>query len=275
MRSFDLSSPLALAAVAIVLLSNLAGVPGFAPTGLADDAPADKTSADKPAADPAKADAATAQTTSAPSSRRPAKDPPGMRRLMPDADVWIDPKNKRVVVDGVVCLREGQLEMFACPRGTKEHESIVAVDAKAHVVHAALLAVGAEPGSPSQFQPSYKPASGTEIEITVIWTDKHGVVHRERAQDWVRNNRTGKTLEYPWVFAGSGFWEDPATGQKSYMAEAGDFICVSNFPTAMLDLPVESSQANEELLFQANTERVPPVGTKVRLVLTPKLKKEG
>jgi hypothetical protein len=38
----------------------------------------------------------------------------------------------------------------------------------------------------------------------------------------------------------------------------------------MLDLPVESSQANAALLFQANTELVPPKGTKVRMVLTPK-----
>ncbi|HTM52472.1 MAG TPA: YdjY domain-containing protein, partial [Pirellulales bacterium] len=98
-------------------------------------------------------------------------------------------------------------------------------------------------------------------------------VHRERAQNWVRNIRAGKPLEYPWVFAGSGFWVDETTGQKSYLAESGDFICVSNFASAMLDLPVESSQANENLVYAAYTERIPPLGTRVRLVLTPKLPK--
>ena len=58
------------------------------------------------------------------------------------------------------------------------------------------------------------------------------------------------------------------------MANSGDLICVSNFNTATLDLPVESSQANASLLFTAFTERIPPHGTKVRLVLIPRQKKE-
>ena len=116
---------------------------------------------------------------------------------MPDYDVWIDPTNKRVVVNGTICLREGQLEMFSCPKGTKEHEAIVAADTKAYAVHAALLAIGAQPGSPAQFDPVYKPAAGQEIEITVVWTDSKGNVHRDRAQDWILNAKTGKDARYP------------------------------------------------------------------------------
>jgi hypothetical protein len=217
--------------------------------------------------------APTEPAQQAETKRAPAKDPPGMKRLVNGYDAWIDPNNKRLVVDGTVCLREGQLEMFACPKGTKEHESVVAVDVRAYVVHAGLLAVGAVAGSPAEFQPEYKPATGSEIEITVIWTDRKGVEHRDRAQDWVRNLKTHKALEYPWVFAGSGFWHDEASGEKRYLAESGDFICVSNFPSAMLDLPVASSQANDDLAYQAFTEHIPPLGTRVRLVLTPKPKK--
>ena len=219
--------------------------------------------------EPAASDAETATL-----KRSKTKDPPGMKRLMPEHDVWIDPKHKRVVADGTVVLREGQLEMFACPKGTKEHESIVAVDAKAYAVHAGLLAVGAEVGTPVQFQPQYKPATGAEIDIQVIWRDANGKVHREAAQDWVRNVETGKAMKYPWIFAGSGFWEDPATGTKYYLAESGDFICVSNFPSAMLDLPVKSSQDTAQLLYEAFTDHIPPLGTRVRLVLTPKVKKK-
>ena len=58
------------------------------------------------------------------------------------------------------------------------------------------------------------------------------------------------------------------------MAEAGDFICVSNFTTATLDVPIESSQSNEGLLFEANTDRIPELGTPVRLVLKPVLEEE-
>jgi len=34
-------------------------------------------------------------------------------------------------------------------------------------------------------------------------------------------------------------------------------------------LPVKSPQENSSLLFEANTEEIPKVGTKVRLVLMP------
>jgi hypothetical protein len=208
-----------------------------------------------------------------PPRKSSTKDPPGMTRLMPGYDAWIDAKNQRVVVDGTIALREGQLEMFACPRGTKEHESIVAVDSKAYAVHAGLLAAGAQTGTPVQFQPKYVPATGSEVDVQVVWTDEQGKIQRARAQDWIKNVKTGSAMEYPWVFAGSGFWQAPEGGQKHYLAESGDFICISNFPSAMLDVPVESSQSNDELLFQAYTERIPPLGTKVRLVLTPKAKK--
>jgi len=205
-------------------------------------------------------------------------DPPGAKKLPKPDEAWVDPKKRQVMVDGYVSLREGYLEMFACLAGTKEHESIVAVRSRAHPIHAALLAVGAESGKPVQYVPEFKPPTGTEIEIEVRWLDKEGKWKSARAQEWIRNTKTGKDMEQPWVFAGSGFWKDEQTGQELYMAESGDFICVSNFTTAMLDIPIESSQANDGLMFEANPDRVPELGTPVRLVLTPKLKerqKEG
>ena len=75
-------------------------------------------------------------------------------------------------------------------------------------------------------------------------------------------------MEYDWVFAGSGFWKDD-DGKEHYKANGGDLICVSNFETAMLDLPISSSQANAELQFEAFTERIPPLGTPVIIILEP------
>jgi hypothetical protein len=207
--------------------------------------------------------------------RDSSKDPPGLRRLAPDGKVWLDTKNKRVVLEGEVCLREGQLEMFACLKGTKEHESIVAVLTKAHVVHAALVALGAEPGSPAQFIPQYQAAHGPRVDVTLFWTDAKGKRQRATAQDWIRNVKTGKPMTEYWVFGGSGFWKDEITGEQFYKAEDGDFICISNFASAMLDLPVESSQSNEALLFEALTDRIPPSGTKLSLVLTPRLEEKA
>jgi hypothetical protein len=198
----------------------------------------------------------------------------GLQRLGQEFDVWLDLKGKRVFVGGKIVRNEGQLEMFACLKNTKEHESIVAVNTMAVNVNSGLLATGATPGGPVQFRPEFKPASGPEVEVTVLWTDKEGKRQQTRAQEWIRSLKTGKALDQPWVFGGSGFWMDETTGVRHFMAEDGDFICISNFTSAMLDLPVESSQATADLMFEAFTERIPPLGTPVLLVLTPKLKKD-
>ncbi len=197
---------------------------------------------------------------------------PASGKLMPKPHrVWFDVQEKRVLVDGYVSLNEGMLEMFACPKGTKEHESIVAVYSSAQIVHAALLAVGAKVGNPVKWGPKFEPPKGTEIEIEVRWLDANGKWLSLRAQEWVKDLTTNQPMAHAWVFAGSGFWKDDRTGSEHYLAEQGDLICVSNFSSATLDIPVESSQANDGLQFVANTAKIPAIGTPVRLILTPKL----
>lgn len=190
-----------------------------------------------------------------------------LKRLDPVKPLWIDRKNKRIVMVGEVCQTNAPLEMFACLKDTKEHEAIVTVDVKAFAVHAGLLAVGADAGGTVKWHPKYVPASGSEIDVVVYWKDSGGKIQTARAQDWILDVGTGKPMAHPWVFAGSTFWEDEQTGKKYYQAESGDFICVSNFTTAMLDLPIKSSQANSELMFMANPKVIPPLGTPVTLTL--------
>jgi hypothetical protein len=201
--------------------------------------------------------------------------PEGLVKLSKTHPLWLDAKRKAVVIDGEVCLREGILEMFACPRGTKEHESVVVLDCVPQEVHAALLALGAKIGTPVKFDPEYVPAKGDIVDVYVLWKDEEGGKHQVRAQEWVKYVKTEKAMPFDWVFAGSGFWKDEATGEQHYQANGGDFICVSNFPTAMLDLPVQSSKDNADLMFHAFTEKIPPKGTKVRVVLLPRVAKKA
>jgi hypothetical protein len=197
--------------------------------------------------------------------------PPGeLRRLSKANDVWFDDKRNAVVIDGQVCLREGQLEMFACPKGTKEHESVVSLNCTAEEVHAGLLAAGAKPGKPVSFNPDYQPATGQIIDVYVLWKDEEGKKHQVRAQEWIKDVKKDKAMAYDWVFAGSGFWKDDETGKEHYKANGGDLVCVSNFPTATLDLPIQSTDANDELMFVANKDDIPPRGTKVRVVFIPR-----
>jgi hypothetical protein len=182
---------------------------------------------------------------------------------------------RRVLVQAYVCLREGQLEQFLTRKRMKEHEAILAADVDARDIHTALNLAGAEEGKPVRFVPKYQPASGSVIKIQLIYVDK-GKKIEVPAQQWIRNVQKRKELDQDWVFGGSFLVRDPLDDTKKpyYAANDGDVICVSNFDTAMLDLPIESSQDNSDLAFEAYTERIPPLGTSVLVVLTPAAKKK-
>ncbi len=195
--------------------------------------------------------------------------PPNATRISKMSPLWIDVKSKRVFVDGYVAQREAFLEMFACDSETKEHESVLGVAAKSSEVHAALLAIGGQVGKTVRFDPEYVAATGQRIRIWVMWRDEEGNFNTADARQWVRNAETKQELDRDWVFAGSYIWKDPSDGKEYYQADSGEMICVSNFSTALMDLPIASSDSNSALQFEAFTERIPPTGTFVRLMLVP------
>ncbi|MCR9210238.1 MAG: YdjY domain-containing protein [bacterium] len=200
--------------------------------------------------------------------------PPGAKQITKLPDLWIDPKAKRVYIDGYVTMRKGALEMFACPVGTKEHESIVAAFAKSKEVHAGLLALGTKSGTPVSYDPEFKPPTGQPVAVWVTWRDEAGKFKVVDARTWVQNNETKKPLAEQWVFAGSQLWTDPVDKVTHYSADSGDMICVSNFSSAMLDVPFSSSAQAGNLLFLAHTERIPEQATPVRLVLVPQFEND-
>ncbi len=181
----------------------------------------------------------------------------------------------RVVIQAEVCLREGQLEELLCRKNTKEHEAILSADVDARGIHAALLVAGAVEGKPVRFEPKYQPASGTTIKISVEY-EKDGKTVTVPARDWIRNPKTKKNLDSDWVFGGSKLVANPDGKDKPpvYLANYGDVICVCNMESALLDLPVESPKRLEDRLFEAHTERIPPLETRVMVILEPVLKNE-
>jgi hypothetical protein len=207
------------------------------------------------------------RVTSAEPAGRPDRHPE-LTRLSPTEEVWVDPTRKQVVVGGRIALDKGGVEVFACPEHSKEHEAVVATLSTARLVHAGLLAIGLEPGHPVSFDPEYTAARGPVVEVRMRWRDSSGAVRERAARELIRNRRTQAALDTDWVFAGSVVWKDPADGTEYYQADGGDLICVSNFPTATLDLPLESSQSNEALLFEVFPGRVPPRDTEVDLILS-------
>ena len=184
----------------------------------------------------------------------------------------IDGTKKRVLVMSKVCLRMGQLEQLLTRAGQKEHEAPLTADLDAKDIHTALLLAGAEPGSPVKFVPKLTPPTGTVIKVTLEYQEKGKAVRRP-AQDWIRDIKTKKQLDHDWVFAGSRLFFDPTDPKAPpiYLANDGDIICVANFDTALLDLPIDSSKDNGQLAFEAQTDRIPELGTPVTIILEPVL----
>ncbi len=214
----------------------------------------------------------------------PKADPKSeVKPLLPDKTLYLETKpdgTRRVLVVSEVCLREGPLEVFLCRRNTKEHEAIVRTEVDARYIHAALTAAGAKPGSPVQFvnpktgEADYKPASGDAINVTVHYRMK-GKLLTHPAQEWIRDMTTKKPMAHKWVFAGSRFLKDPdrPDAPPYYTANNGEVIDISNFVDSMLALPVEVSRDNASLNFEAWTDRIPPLLSKVWVILEPANKK--
>jgi hypothetical protein len=194
-------------------------------------------------------------------------DPPDCKKMVDDGRVWIHRDEQAVIIDGYICQRNAPLEMFACPIGTKEHESIVAVFAKSRFVHASLLAVGANPGKPVAFEPKFTPASGTTIRVYALWHNEKGETQATLAQHWIRQTGTKKPMLWDWVFAGSKIYKDPETGNETYMGDGGELLSVANFMTSTMDVAVKSDAANAGLVFEAYTDKIPKRFTPIRLVL--------
>jgi hypothetical protein len=191
--------------------------------------------------------------------------PKECRALHPNDRIWIHKDQQSVIADGFIAQRQAPLEMFACPAGTKEHESVVSIFAKSRFVHAGLLAVGGKPGSPAKFEP-FRPATGTTVRIYALWFDEKGEKQSTIAQKWVRKMGTKENLTSDWVFGGSGEYVDESTKERHYMADSGELVCVANFGTSTLDIVVRSDQGNDILSFDTYTDRIPKRNTPIRLV---------
>lgn len=75
-----------------------------------------------------------------------------------------------------------------------------------------------------------------------------------------------------WVFAGSQFVRDEPGGPEYYLAESGQIISVANFSSSIIDISMKSTDAEANLLFEAATDQIPPLGTEVTVELIPQFK---
>lgn len=193
-----------------------------------------------------------------------------------DNGITINAEEAYVDVAATVCLRSGDfLEMFACTKDTREHESILVINAAPSQMHLGLLLLGLEPGKPLSYDRAFDPpklinAKGPEVGVFIVV--KLDDTERETpANRWVQDNKTQEIMESnTWLFAGSQFAE--FQDKPVYQADLnGSAISLVNFGDDLLTLPNKMTDANQShgKVWAPRTKAIPKVGTKVTIRLRP------
>ena len=233
--------------------------------------------------------------TEAAESRAPSPELEAAIQKLKMPGVTINLKERCIDIEGKICLDKGMLELVACTKGSKEHESIVAIEARPMHIHTALLLLGAEAGNPAMRRAPRGedkgwidiPPSGSAVDVLLVFPDKAGkpaehpiseFITRSSAEaDVVRDAAADKQVDrkfptHTFLFAGSHLVEDGPGPRKYLSDESGNVISIVTFGDELLCLSGVYSDQNDALLWQVNAAGLPDVGTKVTLRLRPKPK---
>ncbi|MBI1825260.1 MAG: hypothetical protein HY287_06415 [Planctomycetes bacterium] len=180
--------------------------------------------------------------------------------------VGIDFAAGQVEVSAKVVLRKGPLELFACSPHTKEHESILAVDAKPSHVFQAMGLIGIEPGHPPRFDEKadrWIATTGEPVELRVRIRDEHGE-RTTTPESWIRLiGKSDHPKKLHWVFAGATKNPD-----GHFPADTvGTVACVVDFDTSVISLDATHTSDNADLWLEADMDSIPPEGTPVTLLI--------
>jgi hypothetical protein len=220
-----------------------------------------------------------------PAARKPVRAPvklPGM---------LIDIEKRCVDLEAAICLDEGFLELIACTKDSKEHESLVSIDARAMHVHTGLLLLGATNGNPAMRKPVNEeetrwvdvPPQGDPIDVYLVFKNSDGklvehpigmFVTRSGREPGVEANVNGQGVvddrskfSHTFLFAGSHLLNSD-DGSRRYLADSsGNVISIATFGDELLCLPGVQSHANGALTWQVDSTHLPDAKTKVALRL--------
>ena len=196
----------------------------------------------------------------------PDAKPAPVRRLQEDllaiGDVRIDLKRRRVLIPAVVNIREGFIEYFCTTGYGAVHETVLRTEVLPVEVHLAMLLV-----SRGNQIPATPPASGEEgiegpaVKVFVEWTEG-GHSFSVEAGAMVRNEEKGASLSgIGWIYNGSRMRKNVFLAQSE-----GCIAAVMEVPNALINSK-DPRRRNDDI-WRAEKGRIPPVGTRVSLVLS-------
>lgn len=204
--------------------------------------------------------------------------------------IVVDYDARAVEVSGFVPIDAHQpstpdvmIELIAEAHGVRDFEALIGLNAEARHVHAALLLLGLEPGSPGAIEAAgpdepLKRTEPTGPELTVRFRfERDGETVTEDPAEWVKNSETGELfseLTPRFYFGGSSV--RTFEGEEWYMARAeGTVVGLCTFGTELGGTetvgctPVLSPHEDDgDPVWFAVNERIPPYNTAMTLVLT-------
>jgi len=191
-----------------------------------------------------------------------------------------------VDVNATVCLHKGLLELVACTRGTKEHESILSIAARPMHIHTAMLLMGASPGAPAMrkvqdgARARWVPVdpAGDPVCVSLVFAKSKGKPQEYPIQKFISPAQSDEISGIPakkmlatfpasFLFAGSHLVENGSGPRKYVCEQSGNVISISTFGDELLCLPGIHGHQNNGLAWQVNPKGLPRVGEQVILRL--------
>ena len=166
-----------------------------------------------------------------------------------------------VAATGRVAASDAEvLEFVAVETSGRDYESLLTLDCKPSALQTALLLIGCKARG--------KEGSGLVLELE--WCAETGV-RRIPIEEALRERRTGKPPRpLPWRFTGSRFVRLPGAETEVFLADAEEtFIGLYGHDGLLVRLGEDfgNPYRDAEGGFGANTVRLPPKGTPVKLIL--------
>jgi len=198
--------------------------------------------------------------TAASQSRQPPDD---------ERPIVIDRANRSVRFHGIVPIDaslQPMLEVLVCNPNSREHEALVMTSVRPSHIHAALIALGAEPGRPgglvwngNAFELHEPTGDRVGVRLAIdnaepLWTD---------ARDWFTTMPASQP-DSGWLFTGSRFHGTTYTAD-----EDGTIVGLVSFTTEVVGMApaITEVDADRSFDFVPVTEAVPPFGTRVLVEL--------
>lgn len=183
--------------------------------------------------------------------------------------IEVDTKSKLVRIECTAVAPDMPLEFFLVSRNGPDHETVLKTDARPSDVHAALLMIGLEPGSPVRPDPAGKgwlAPHGPPLRMRASWTSADGKQIDEPAERLIRSIETKQPMP-PIVFVFTG---SKINDRNEYVADLTGYVAsIVNFELTPIDVPRLASSDNATLEWEYNVDVAPPRGTNVVLTIEP------